>query len=61
MTCADFRQDPLELYILEEITSHMQEAQSQLLNLAEEHQHAFETEIVENTNRWMEYQGKNFR
>jgi len=39
----------------------MQDAQSHLLNLAEEHQHAFETEIVENTNRWMEYQRKNFR
>jgi len=39
----------------------MQDAQSHLLNLAEEHQHAFETEIVENANRWMEYQRKNFR
>jgi len=38
----------------------MQDAQSHLLNLAEEHQHAFETEIVENANRWMEYQRKNF-
>jgi len=33
----------------------MQDAQSYLLNLAEEHQHAFETEIVENANRCMEY------
>ena len=39
----------------------MQDAQSQLLNFAEEHQHAFETEIVENAHRWMEYQRKNFR
>jgi len=39
----------------------MQDAQSHLLNLAEEHQHAFETEIVENTNRWIEYQRRNFR
>ena len=39
----------------------MQDAQSHLLNLAEEHQHAFETEIMENANRWMEYQQKNFR
>ena len=34
----------------------MQDAQSHLLNLAEEHQHAFETQIVENANRGMEYQ-----
>jgi len=39
----------------------MQDAQSHLLNLAEEHQHAFETQIVENANRWMEYQRRNFR
>jgi len=38
----------------------MQDAQSHLLNLAEEQQHAFETEILENANRWMEYQRKNF-
>jgi len=39
----------------------MQDAQSHLLNLAEEHQHAFETEILENANHWMKYQRKNFR
>jgi len=61
MTFADFTKDLVEPYILEEITRQMQDAQSHLLNLAEEHQHAFETEIVENANRWMEYQGKNFR
>jgi len=33
----------------------MQDAQSYLLNLAEEHQHAFETENVENATRWKEY------
>ena len=61
MTFADFTKDLVEPYILEEITRQMQDGQSHLLNLAEEHQHAFETEIVENTNRWMEYQRKNFR
>ena len=61
MTFADFTKDLVEPYILEEITRQMQDAQSHLLNLAEEHQHAFETEIVENANRWMEYQRKNFR
>jgi len=61
MTFADFTKDLVEPYILEEITRQMQDAQSHLLNLAEEHQHAFATEIVENANRWMEYQGKNFR
>jgi len=39
----------------------MQDAQSHLLNLAEEHQHALETEIMENANRWMKYQRRNFR
>jgi len=34
----------------------MQDAQSHLHNLAEEHQHGFETEMVENANRWIEYQ-----
>jgi len=53
MTFADFPKDHLEPYILEKIPRQMQDAQSHLLNLAEEHQHAFETEIVENTNRWM--------
>ena len=61
MTFADFTKDLVEPYILEEITRQMQDAQSHLLNLAEEHQHAFETEIVENANRWREYQRKNFR
>jgi len=61
MTFADFTKDLVEPYILEEITRQMQDAQSHLLNVAEEHQHAFETEIVENANRWMEYQRKNFR
>jgi len=60
MTFADFTKDLGEPYILEDITWHMQDAQSHLLNLAEEHSHAFETEIVENTGRWMEYQRKNF-
>jgi len=55
MTFADFTKDLVEPYILEEITRQMQDAQSYLLNLAEEHQHAFETEIVESANRWMEY------
>jgi len=61
MNFAAFTKDLIEPYILEEITGQMQEAQSQLLNLAEEHQHAFETEIVENANRWMKYQRKNSR
>jgi len=61
MTFADFTKDLVEPYIHEEITRQMQDAQSYLLNLAEEHQHAFETEIVENAKRWMEYQQKNFR
>jgi len=60
MTFADFTKDLVEPYILEEITRQMQDAQSHLHNLDEEHQHAFETEIVENPNRWMEYQRKNF-
>jgi len=55
MSFAEFTKDLVEPYILEEITRQMQDAQSHLLNLAEEHQHAFETEIVENANRWMEY------
>jgi len=38
----------------------MQGAQGHLLNLAEEYQDVFETEIVENANRSMEYQRKNF-
>ena len=61
MTFADFTKDLIQPNILEEITRQMQDAQSHLLNLAEEHQHAFETEIMENANRWMEYQRKNFR
>jgi len=61
MTFADFTKDLVEPYTLEEITRQMQEAQSHLLNLAEEHQHAFEMQIMENGNRWMEYQRKNFR
>jgi len=61
MTFADFTKDLVQPYILDEITPQMQDAQSHLLNLAEEHQHAFETEIVENANRWMEYLRKNFR
>jgi len=44
MTFAPFRNDLVEPYILEDITRQMQDAQSHLLNLAEEHQHAFETE-----------------
>jgi len=56
MSFADFTKDLVESYILEEITRQMQDAQSHLLNLAAEHQHAFETEIVENANRWMKYQ-----
>jgi len=61
MTFADFTKDLVEPYILEENTRQMQDAQSHLLNLAAEHQHAFENEIVENSNRWKEYQRKNFR
>ena len=61
MPFADFTKDLVEPYIFEEITRQMQDAQSHLLNLAEEHQHAFETEIMENANRWMEYQRNNFR
>jgi len=61
MTFAEFTKDLVQPYILQEITRQMQDTQSHLLNLAEEHQHAFETEIVENANRWMEYQRKDFR
>jgi len=61
MTFADFTKDLVEPDILEEITRQMQDAQSYFLNLAEEHQHVFETEIVENTNYWMEYQRKMLR
>jgi len=60
MTCADFTKDLVETYIVEEITQQMQDAQSHLLNLAEEHQLGFETKIVENANSRMEYQRKNF-
>jgi len=60
MTFADFTNDLVQPYILEEITRQMQDAQSHLLNLAQEHQHAFETNIVENANLWMEYQRRNF-
>jgi len=60
MTFADFTKDLVESYILEEIPRQMQDAQSHLLNVAEEHQYAFETEIVENANRWIEYLRKNF-
>jgi len=61
MTFADFTKDLVDPYILEEITRQMQDAHSHLLNLAEVHKHAFETEMVENANRGMEYQRKNFR
>jgi len=61
MTFPHFTKDLVEPYILAEITRHMKDAQSHLFNLAEEHHHAFETEIVENANRCMEYQRKNFR
>ena len=54
MTFADFTKDLVEPYILEEITRQMQDAQTHLYNLAEEHQQAFQTQIVENANRWME-------
>jgi len=60
MTFAGFTKDLVEPYILEETTRQMQDTQSLLLNVAEEHQSAFETEIVENGNRWMEYQRKKF-
>ena len=60
-TFRDFTKDVVIPYILEVITWQMQDAQSHLLNLAKEHQPAFATEIVENTNGWMEYQRKNFR
>jgi len=52
MTFADFTKDLVESYIPEEITRLMPDGQSHLLNLAEELQDAFETEIVENANRW---------
>jgi len=55
MAFTHFTKDLVELYILEEITWQMQDVQSHLLNVAEEHHHAFETEIVENVNGWMEY------
>jgi len=61
MTFADFINDLIGPYILEEISRQMQDAQSLLLNVTEEHLRAFETEIVENANCWMEYQRKNFR
>jgi len=61
MTFSDYTKDLVEPYILAEITRQMQDAQSHLLNLAEEHQYAFETEIIENANCWIEYQRKNFR
>jgi len=51
MTFADFTKDQVEPYILAKITRQMQDAQSHLLNLAEEHQHAFEPEILEKANR----------
>jgi len=61
MTFANFTKDLVEPYILQEITQQMQDAQSHPLNLAEEHHHAFETEILDNANRWMKYRRKNFR
>ena len=51
MIFADFTKDLVEAYILEEIPRQIQDAQSHLLNLAAEHQHVFETEMVENSNR----------
>jgi len=56
MTFADFTKDLVEPYILEEIRRQMQDAQSHLLNVDEQQQDAFETEIVENANCWMEFQ-----
>ena len=50
MTFAYFTKDLVEHYILEEIRRPMPDAQILLLNVAEEHQPAFETEIVENRN-----------
>jgi len=61
ITFADFTKDLVEPYILEEITRQMHDAKSHLLNLAEEHQYAFEPEMVQNANGWMEYQRKNLR
>jgi len=60
MNFADFTKDLVEPYILEEITRQMQDAQRLLLNVAEEHQRAFEIEIVETATDWMEYQRKKF-
>jgi len=60
MTFADFTKELVEPYLLEEITRQIEDAQSHLLTLAEEHQQVFETEIVKNANHWMEYKGKNF-
>jgi len=54
MTFAGFTKDPIEPNIHEEITRQVQDAQSLLRNVAEEYQYAFEIEIVENANRWME-------
>jgi len=54
ITFADFTKDLVEPYILAEITRQMQDVQSHPLNLAEEHHHPFETQIVENANHWME-------
>jgi len=61
MTFGDFTKDLVGPYILEEITWQMQDARSHLLTLAEQHQHAFGTEIVENGIRGMENQRNNFR
>jgi len=54
MTFASFTMDLVEHYLVVEITNQMQYAQSLLLNVSEEHQRAFEIEIMENANRWME-------
>jgi len=59
ITFAAFTKDLVEPYILEEIRRQLQDVQSLLLNVAKEHQRAFETWIVDNANRWMEYQRKN--
>jgi len=50
ITFADFTQDLVQLYILEERTRQMQHSQSRLLNVTEEDKLAFAIEIVQNAN-----------
>jgi len=61
MTFADIIKDLVQPDILEENTRQMENTQSLLLNVTEEHQGVFETEIVENANRWIQSKRENFR